>query len=300
MNMNALPGLLEQFRYCRLTFTLQLKCAGELPAHKGSMLHGWFGQCLKRFDEAAYEVFFGVHDHQQPKPYVVITPPDYRTQYAAGELFDFSLVLLGHPSDLASRVVQAVEQGSALGLGKTRIPIEFVSVSSELPSGQVLGIVQATLAEYVGARLSAVMNAAVQNEAQQVAIHFKTPVRVKHQNKPVHDSLRSVGFIGIQIARRLTQLARYWVIDDNALLDSIMANQPYYKELEYVEHLHFETWKRFSLKQREALPFNGLKGQVSAFGEFTHLLPLLYVGECLHIGGKTTFGFGEMKVIATC
>ena len=192
--MNTLPELLEQFRYCRLTFTLQLKRESELPAHKGSMLHGWFGQCLKRFDESAYDVFFGVHDHQQPKPYVVVAPPDYRTQYADNELFEFSLVLLGHTSELASRVVQAIEQGTALGLGKKRIPVNFVSVYSELPTGPVLGIAQSTIADYVGARLTTLMNSAIQNETQQVAIHFKTPVRVKHQNKPLYDSLRSMGF----------------------------------------------------------------------------------------------------------
>lgn len=297
--MTALPKLLEQFRYCRLTFTVQLQRECKLPAHKGSMLHGWFGQALKRFNEGAYRVFFVAHEQQQPKPYVVVTPPDYRTQYAASELFEFSIILLGHTCDLAERVIEALQRGASLGLGKERTPFELVSVNSVLPNGPILGIAECTIAEFVGNRLQNVANHSNQPE-QQLAINFKTPIRVKHQNQIVQDSLRSVGFVGIQVARRLTQLARYWVTDTPDLLDSIMANQPYYKEYEFTERLQYETWQRFSLKQREQLPFSGLKGQVSAFGDFTHLLPLLYAGECVHVGSKTTFGFGEMEVIAAC
>lgn len=296
--MNRLPELLEQFRYCRLTVTLQLQASGKLPAYKGSMLHGWFGQALRRYDEEAYKILFGIYHNQQPKPYVVVTPPDYRTQYAASEIFNFSFVVLGQACKLLPRIVAALEQGSNLGFGPNRITAKVLSVSSELPGGSVLGISEATLSDYVGQRLASVAQATLNVDEQQLAIQLITPMRIKHKNQQLNDSLRSVGFIGIQVARRLTQLARFWVNDNEELLTAIMANQPYYKELEFIEHLYVEKWDRFSLKQQQAIPFSGLKGQVSAFGNLTALLPLLYVGECIHVGGKTTFGMGEIKIAA--
>ena len=52
---------------------------------------------MKRFDESAYDVFFGVHDHQQPKPYVVVCTRliTAHTSYADNtHCLKFSLVLL--------------------------------------------------------------------------------------------------------------------------------------------------------------------------------------------------------------
>jgi hypothetical protein len=55
-------------------------------------------------------------------------------------------------------------------------------------------------------------------------------------------------------------------------------------------HAYFEDWQRYSKKEQVNLPFGGLKGQVSYCGDIAQALPLLTIGQHLHIGGKTTFG----------
>ena len=43
--------------------------------------------------------------------------------------------------------------------------------------------------------------------------------------------------------------------------------------------------------------FDGLKRQVSYFGEIAPALPWLQIGEKLNVGGKTTFGLGKYQLI---
>lgn len=288
--MLAIQQLSSHFRLLKLTITIQFKKSGSLPEFKGSMLHGWFGQALKLYASNSYHILFHHQDNQQPKPYVICPSTDHKTEVRQGELYHFELVLFGAATTLAPEIIQALKQGSGIGFGHARLPFRIISVASQTPTGLKSGIVTTSLDQWLTAQIEP-------ETPREIAIEFVTPLRCKYQGKVVRQPVEDLPFYCNQSLRRLTQLARFWVCDDQELIDSIYSQQLPIQTEQAEGYGYFEDWQRYSKRQQEQLPFGGVKGQVSFYG-YLGLAPLLMqVAEALHLGGKTTFGLGKIKTI---
>jgi hypothetical protein len=255
------------------------------------MLHGWFGHALKGSDEHAFFVFYGEHEGQQPKPYLLRPNQDNKTHWHAREYYDFEIVLFGDACKLADKVINACQFGEHLGFGAKRCPIKLVSISSVIPAGMKPGIHSSTLLSW----LQLPDLAQVQTE---IALHFKTPMRLKHQGSILKNNAPNLEDCIRHIHRRWLLLSRFWVMDESSLFDALEAERPRLGDYEMNSHVYYEDWQRFSHKQQAALPFGGLMGQVSYFGDIATAIPWLKLGQHLHIGGKTTFGLGAYQLIA--
>lgn len=283
----ALQELAGRFQLLQLQITLQLQQDSELPAFKGSMWHGWFGQLLKNSDEHAYFVCFGNHDQRQPKPYWLRPSGDHKTHWSKGELIQFELMLAGSSTELAPAIINALQ--TPLGLGPKRTPVSLISVASVTPHGLEAGLCTVSLLDHVVGTNSAV---------GEMALQLHTPMRIKHQGKVLNQAPPALPQWLNLVLRRLTQLSRFWVCDDQALIDAVYQYPLRLGEYQQQHYCHFEDWRRYSRKEQTLLPFGGLKGQVSFCGEIGHAKPLLQLGQVLHLGSKTTFGLGHYQLIS--
>ncbi len=290
----ALNHLTQCFKMVKLLVTIQFEEDAQLPAFKGSMLHGWFGQSLKAADEQAYFICFAEHDNQQPKPYIISPSQDHKTHWQKGELYHFEICLFGQATDLVDALYVALKLGERLGLGSQRAPFKVLSITSNSPQFMQSGVHPFTLAE----ALKPYHGLNNFNTQREVALNLLTPVRLKQAGKICHTGIAHLDFLSNQILRRLVLLSKFWVLDDQSLLDQIATQRPYIAPHATHNHCYFEDWQRYSKKSKEHLPFGGLKGQVSFSGEISAMLPILKIGELLHIGGKTTFGLGKYQLIA--
>ncbi|WP_116644779.1 CRISPR system precrRNA processing endoribonuclease RAMP protein Cas6 [Salinivibrio sp. HTSP] len=290
----AWAALTETFSLLKLNITIQLQEDSVLPAFKGSMLHGWFGHALKRADEHAFFVCYGNHDNQQPKPYIICPNEDHKTHWRKGELYHFDITLFGHATQLVDALFKALKYGESLGMGPQRTPFRVLSVASMTPTGLRSGVVPLSLADWLAVAPVSQFDTA----EKELAITCLTPTRLKRNGKVCHQSLPDLGEWVQQILRRLVLLSRFWVNDDQRLFDALYQNQPRIGPHQVSSDCYFEDWQRFSHKNKEFLPFGGLKGQVSFCGDIAHVIPLLTLGQALHIGGKTTFGLGKYQLIA--
>lgn len=290
----ALQHLTANFKVLRLTITIQLQQDTLLPSFKGSMLHGWFGHALKASDDNAFFVCYGNHDEQQPKPYIICPNNDHKTQWRKGELYSFDISLFGEATQLVDKLFVALKTGESLGFGAQRTPFKVLSVASKTPTGYTVGAETFTLADALA------MNPIdpFKEEATELAVTFMTPTRIKYQGQICKSKVPDLGFFVNQIMRRLVQLSRFWALDDQQVFDDLYTYQPTIRHHQTSNHCYFEDWQRFSQKSGEHLPFGGLKGQVSFYGDIAHVAPLLRIGEMLHIGGKTTFGLGKYQLIS--
>ncbi|PID41618.1 MAG: hypothetical protein CSB48_13870 [Proteobacteria bacterium] len=288
----ALHHLASRFPLLKLRVTLAFQHDTVLPAFKGSMLHGWFGHALKRSDEQAFHICYGEHDQQQPKPYIICPNNDHKTHWHKGELYDFDLTLFGSAIRLQDAIVTALTLGEKMGLGDQRTPFEIISIASCTAAGLKPGLIPSTLSDYMA---QSDFDPFFEGN-MELAIQMITPVRLKYRGEIVKRHAPGLGAWCNHILRRLSQLSRFWVIDDDELLDAIFNERPPLREQEMTSHCYYEDWQRFSLKQKAQLPFGGLKGQVSFYGEINHAIPLLKIGEQLHLGGKTTFGLGKYQL----
>ncbi|WP_046006419.1 CRISPR system precrRNA processing endoribonuclease RAMP protein Cas6 [Pseudoalteromonas rubra] len=271
----------------RLSFRLGADC--ELPVFKGSMWHGWLGQALKSHDEHAFFVLFGEHAEGQPKPYSVVVEDDQRSHWRKGELIHFTLYLFAEACQLAERIVEALQAGCRLGLGKARTRVQLLSVASQTPDGLKPGIQPSVLGSWLTP-----MNSGF---SQEVALEFVTPLRLKVAQQQLRKS-PPLAILCQQIKRRLTLLTRFWLCDDNTLLQGLHQSLPVLGQHEHSDFMYFENWQRFSNKQQAQIPFGGMKGQSSYCGEIADAIPWLQLGELIGIGGKTTFGLGRYRLIA--
>jgi len=66
---------------------------------------------------------------------------------------------------------------------------------------------------------------------------------------------------------------------------------------EYNIYSFMSEYKYLSKSSGEIVKLDGIIGQVTYKGDFTEFVPLLLLGEQLHIGKHTSYGFGEYKII---
>lgn len=291
---HSLSTLAQQFQLLKLHVTVQLQKDTELPSFKGSMLHGWFGHALKAADDRAYNICYGTHDEQQPKPYMISPSLDHKTEWKKGELFEFDITLFGDAVNLVDQIFQALHIGEKLGFGVKRSPFKVISVASHTAQGLKIGVQVTKLSDWLHDH----SQPSLIEEKQEVTITLQTPVRVKHNGEIVKSEVNDTAFWVNSILRRLKQLSQYWVVDSPELFDAVYNETRISQNIEVTSHCYFEDWQRFSLKQKEQLPFGGLKGQMSFYGDLETILPILKIGELIHVGGKTTFGLGKLKLIS--
>lgn len=289
--MSVTPELLAvagQLRLLQLRCYVQLQRDCQLPAFKGSLLHGWFGHALMAVDSRVYDLFYGHHDAQQPKPYL-ITPNSQQTEWRAGEVFDFDITLFGAACELAPVLLRAFTAGEQLGLGPGRTPFTVLSVVSRLPGHDRIGLHTSQLLEWLpdvssSARL-------------ELALHLQTPLRLKDRQGRLLKQAPTLDDLLRAARQRLYLLARHWGGMDPALLAALGSSPLTLGDYTAQPACYLEDWQRYSFRQREQLPFGGLKGQLAFFGDIATALPLLLFGEQLHLGGKTTFGLGQYRLL---
>ncbi|CAH1524415.1 hypothetical protein THF5H11_10235 [Vibrio jasicida] len=130
--------------------------------------------------------------------------------------------------------------------------------------------------------------------AQEIALQFVTPMRCKRNGQIIKEPIGDLNFCLNQTLRRLTQ---FWVNNSHRLIDDVYVQQRTINIEASEAYGYYEDWQRYSLKQKEQLPFSGVKGQVSFYGELGLAPILLKIAEVIHIGGKTKFSLWKAKLI---
>ena len=60
--------------------------------------------------------------------------------------------------------------------------------------------------------------------------------------------------------------------------------------------VHWRDWERYSARQDTKMKMGGFVGEAQYRGELQHFLPLLKLGEAVHVGKATGFGLGRYEV----
>jgi hypothetical protein len=253
-----------------------------------------------------------------PHPYVLEPPLEEKEHYAPGEPLSFGLLLLGRALTYLPYLVVAVEQAGRRGLGRGRarfaldavVAREVSGVSSR--SGDPGGESRArsiTIYDGSSGRITWNMEAASlealirerqlrldRHVSHRVRLRVLTPVRVRidgdlQADLPFDLLVRSV-------LRRLWQLAL--VHGENA---------PPFDPRPWIERacavptvrqaLVWRDWERYSHRQRTKMRLGGVVGEIEyelREEDLVLFLPLLIIGELLHVGTATTFGLGKYEI----
>ena len=132
-----------------------------------------------------------------------------------------------------------------------------------------------------------------------LTIEFITPTRIKYNGKLI-STIEFYIFIK-NLLRRISALS-YFHSEEQLDLDyrdliekakNIKVNQ---------SELHWYDWTRYSARQDFKMSLGGFKGKITFIGAensppIKDFLPLVILGEYVHIGRGTSFGLGKYKIL---
>jgi len=127
----------------------------------------------------------------------------------------------------------------------------------------------------------------------QLTVRFLTPTRIKEQgrfiSRPTFQQLIK------HLLLRVSLLADYHCdltldLDFKSLIEQSKAVQT------VQTHLHWHDWERYSNRQQTRMSLGGFMGDIVFTGDFQRWLPLLRLGEYVHIGKATSFGLGKCEI----
>ena len=317
--------MLDSFYLACYRFHLKVVDEMPLPAYKGAVLRGGFGSvfrrtiCCQRHHRTCepcplryvcpYPLLFepspppgseALRTHEAiPRPFVLEPPQDRRRLYAPGDELCFGLTLVGKATRYLPYFIVAFLRLGELGLGRARSRYVLQRVEALHPStGRVIPIYEngALLTEGQESVVSyaEIAQAASAENASRLTLHFLTPARLKYNGRYLEDA-PPFHVVVRTLLRRVSSLSYFhcgqrWETDYRGWIQQAQEVETETAEVRWVD------WERYSTRQRQRMNLGGITGHVTYKGELTPFLPLLRLGELIHVGKGATFGNGQYRM----
>jgi hypothetical protein len=294
----------------RLTITMAATQTVAWPHYAGSTLRGAFGRalrkaaCITRQDSCtgcplrsscAYGVVFDPAAPAQPlhpsfkdglPRYLVQAPALGACQLTAGQTQSFALLLMPGTQAHHDLVKHAVRS----------------AIETELFKPGLFELLHTQSKQDAAPAIDAVPNASVtpgQGTLGQVTLRWLTPLRLQQQGKPVFKP-QQLDAPGLLRALQRRQLQWFQLSGHPAPAPDTQAQTAAANACTLDTHqLQWHDIQRHSGTQNQTLPLGGLIGGATLSGPslaLHQLLPLLQLGEQLHVGKETVMGLGRYSL----
>lgn len=304
--------------HARLWFEMEAPGPTRLPAFLGSTLRGGLARAMRRvacvarrvedcrecpfLQACTYALLF-----ETPRPRwavrypsmttiphpLVIEPPEWTNPSEDPTRFGFAVRLFGRAVEAWAHLVVAARAMAAFGLGAKRARFDLLRACDQGPNGATL---------YDGHDLVPHASPLVEEGVSSVDapvdapvhIAFRTPTRLVEDGRllrgPTWPALvRSIAFRAATIA--YFHAGMDWnpaPVEEAALGDGVR---------EVGSRIAWTPLRRFSTRQDQKVPLDGFTGEVTYDGPAVRAaLPMLRLGEVLHVGKGTVFGLGWIRV----
>jgi len=311
---------LNRLYLSRYIFTLHALEDIRLPKYKGATLRGLLGyglrkvmcifrnsqceQCSLRL-RCIYSMFMESplpEDHpfknkyrRAPHPYIIIPPLTRKDRnITKGESFSFEIVLIGKANDHLPYIIYSISNMGKHGLGIKRGKYKLLLVESKGIDGDKRvvyssddGIIRCenheiNFEKYLKSDLN----------CTKICFIFETPLRIKHNGRLI----KSVPFkVLIQrLAERAFLLSHFYCGSDMVDFESFSRGAEAVRTVD--EDVRWIDWGRYSTRQKTDMKLGGIVGKITYSGDLKRFIPLLKIGEYIHVGKATTFGLGKYKM----
>lgn len=319
MNPITLPPL----TIGRYQFELTLDEPADLPAYLGAVLRGGFGANFKRIvcmqphlercddcillHTCAFPAVFQptpppdaevLSTHQRiPVPYILEPPAHREASWQPGDTIPVGLHLIGEGAAYLPYFVLAFQRLGQQGLGRRRRQATLTQVMAIETNGNP----QTSLWEAENLRHDWKTHG--QWHAQDLSspnststtLHFRTPTRLKYQGRYVEET-PPFHVVFRTLLRRISSFSYFyagqrWDIDYRGWIERA-------KQIEVADaDVSWQDWERYSTRQRRRMNLGGIVGRVTYHGKLAPFLPVIRLGELIHVGKGTTFGNGQYEVV---
>lgn len=309
----------------QLTLHCRWTTGARLPAYIGSTVRGAFGWALKRCTcmlkhqhcsacilrtSCAYAVLFATELYEdashggtinaRPHPLVFQLTNPGAVIGQSGEIWDFSLLVIGRGSEFLPHIVHSVQRmgeagigaGIRQGLGRFRLEkviAEGVSLFDAATGSFEKGFAQR--------KVSLNCSHTVPGSAvHQLHVHLHTPLRLKQKNSlqteiPFHVFIRAA-------LRRISALEIAYGHEEGG--EPALDYQGLVRRAEEVcikkSTLRWQELQRYSNRQEKKVSLSGLMGTVTYEGDLAAFVPILHYVRQVHLGKQTVFGLGKIAI----
>lgn len=222
-----------------------------------------------------------------PHPFVIEPPLEDKTVYEPGETLQFSMVLIGKGGDYLPYFVYAFEElgRTGTGNGKGKYWIETVWCGDD--------VIYNADTRTLGELQKQAFPAPSPEPVERITLAFLTPTRIKYEEQlapepEFHVLIRS-------LLRRVSALYYFHAsnrleLDFKGIVERAEAVRTVRRDLSWID------WARYSARQDARMKLGGFVGTIEFEGDLTEFMPLLRIGEIVHIGKATSFGLGKYVV----
>lgn len=305
--------MFEKLAFTKFTFIIRIDTETNLPRYKGNTLRGGLGYSLKNItcihrsnicNECLIKkscVYIYLFDtirpdnseilrdrYEIPKPFIIETLYDEKIHYDPGEEISFDLILFGKAIKLLPYFILAFENIGRIGLGKDKGKFSLERIENEsniiydnetktlLSSPKILHISDLIPPDNIN--------------SQEISINILTQLRVKYEGK-LTDRLEFHILIR-NILRRASYLSYFHC---GGTMEKFPPEILSSAEKIAIKHndSRWREWQRYSTRQKTDMNFGGVVGRITYMGELEQFIPLLLLGEYIHVGKNASFGLGK-------
>ena len=317
--------MLQNFRFARYRFIYTVQEPLKMPQHTGNVFRGRFGYMLRHItcvgdaeqcetqcqfpERCVYSKCFEtpVPDDSHilrgqpfaPHPFILEPPRTGKSDFAPGDTFTCNLTLIGDAINLLPWMVFTFDQigKRRIGLRDRRGQCQLNTVESLPAHGsdqpQTIYTAETEMLTDDGLilRLDDVMSG-TPHVTDTIELAFLTPTSIKVNGK--WTSELTFEHLIRNLLRRIRFLSYFHCgedleVDAPALIKAAGS---------VTHHLHLNWLRkdRYSYRAEKSVPMGGFIGKARFMGELEPFLPFIYLGEYLHIGHHTAFGFGQYRI----
>jgi len=292
-----------------------------LPEFKGDRLRGLFGKALKQtlctrimedgmpgceVCECLYDAIMSNraparHPYARrfrtpPNPYVVEPPLIKRRHWEPGHLLTFHLVLIGPAADALWALLPVLANMAESGLGRQRANARLTAVDLLRPNGSYQPLFQSgrplQLANRPALRLK---DLPLPKISREVTLRFHTHQRIKKGDQWMADL--AFPLLAERLAERAVTLSSIYCAGEWKEPAHLIRGA---RQVAIASHdFHWQAYRKQSGLKRQREPIGGYAGQITYQGDLNRFLPLLKIGEFIHVGKRTVYGLGQFQIISS-
>ncbi|GAX62165.1 hypothetical protein SCALIN_C28_0369 [Candidatus Scalindua japonica] len=241
-----------------------------------------------------------------PHPFVIEPALTLQRLFKKGEEITFDLVLIGKAIQYLPYFIYTFDELGRIGIGKGKGKFHLKSVTSEVEGSDQEERSEAAIKNsiiYSGEEkilhnhfrvMTAKDISPLNNSLSKITIEFLTPTRMVFKERLVkelefHHMIRT-------LLRRVSSLSYFHCdelldLDFKALIEKAESITCTERKTRWYD------WQRYSARQETRMKMGGFIGKTVFEGDIEEVMPLVALGEYIHVGKGTVYGLGKYKVI---
>lgn len=307
--MNNLPELILY----KFLFNFEFLEDALLPEFKGSTIRGAFGWKLLKAVNGLYPVYEKIFEtkgdennpsvlknvKEVPHPFILHPPLDKKRYFQKGELITVGITLVGYSHNFLPSFVEAFSLMGKDGITPKKRKLKLINVFNEDAYGS-----HYVINEYGSSKISNNYKEIVNKDIftninyniKKIKLNFETPFHIRSESAEILEKDKNKITPRIMVARleeRYKTLAQLYC---RSTIDVKQIFRP--DDSVNITNMNLDHYKlpRYSNRAGKKQMFLGLHGSITLEGNLKPILPLLYIGEKINIGNKSSFGWGQYKI----